>query len=202
MGWPYHLLDLTHEQKHERRLLLDRYGVYAQLSALIPILGYQLYRLAIWVYSERQRPKTGYSAIPSSPTLKRARTSASGTLSARLRSIVWWLESEVAKGWGLRGQWIAAACWLSWLLFLCVHQTGEGKILRVLVLHPQCYQRLLARPILHLSWRFSCCTCVEFAFCGLLTEHCRCGHVCFYCLYQNARGNFYFQSSSRFTKAY
>jgi hypothetical protein len=126
MSWPYHLLDLTHEQKHERRLLLDRYGVYAQLSALIPILGYQFYRLSVWMYSERQRSKTKYSAIPSSPTLKRTRTSASGTWAARTRALVWWLESEVAIGWGLRGQWIAAGFWVSWLLFLCVHQTGQG----------------------------------------------------------------------------
>jgi hypothetical protein len=126
MGWPYHLLDLTHEEKHERRLLLDRYGVYAQLSALIPILAYQLYRLGVWVYSERQRSKAQYSAIPNSPTLKRSRTSTSGALGRKWRTTVWWLKSEVATGWGLRGQWIAAACWVSWLLFLCVHKTGEG----------------------------------------------------------------------------
>ena len=126
MGWPYHLLDLTHEQKHERRLLLDRYGVYAQLSALIPILAYQLYRLGVWVYSERKRSKASYSAIPSSPTLKRSRASTAGNFARKWRSTIWWLEGELAVGWPSRGQFIAAGVWTSWLLFLCVHKTGEG----------------------------------------------------------------------------
>lgn len=39
---------------------------------------------------------------------------------------MWWLEGEVAPGWGLRGHWIAAGAWACWLLFLCVHQTGDG----------------------------------------------------------------------------
>jgi len=131
MGWPYHLLDLTKEEKHERRLLLDRYGVYAQLSALIPVLAYQLYRLGFWVYSERQRSKVRYSAVPSSPTLKRTRKSTSGVLVRKWRTTIWWLESEVAVGWGLRGQWVAAGCWVSWLLFLCAHKTGEGTSCRI-----------------------------------------------------------------------
>jgi hypothetical protein len=126
MGWPYHLLDLTHEQKHERRLLLDRYGVYAQLSALIPILAYQLYRLGVWVCSERKRSKASYSAIPSSPILKRSRASTAGNSARKWRSTVWWLEGELAAGWPSRGQFIAAGVWTSWLLFLCVHKTGEG----------------------------------------------------------------------------
>jgi hypothetical protein len=153
MGWPYHLLDLTHEEKHERRVLLDRYGVYAQLSALIPILAYQLYRLGVWVYSERQRSKTGYSAIPSSPALKRSRTSTSGALVQKWRTTAWWLESEVAPGWGLRGQWVAAACWVSWLLLLCVHRTGEG---RRSLLYFQFYQRSLASQYCILRGSLSC----------------------------------------------
>jgi hypothetical protein len=129
MAWPYRLLDLSHEQKHERRLLLDRYGVYAQLSALIPILAYQLYRLGVWVHSERKRSKASYSIIPSSPTLKRSRASASGSFARNLRVTVWWLEGEFAKGWPSRGQFLAAGVWVSWLLFLCIHNTGEGAFL-------------------------------------------------------------------------
>ncbi len=127
MAWPYHILDLTHEQKLERRENLDRYGVYAQLSALIPILGYQLYRLAVWVYSERQRAKVDYSPIPSSPTSKKERQSSSENVVRRWRSTLWWLESEVAEGWGERGHWISGGCWVAWLLFLCFHKTGDGQ---------------------------------------------------------------------------
>ncbi|KAE8445606.1 hypothetical protein EG329_013240 [Mollisiaceae sp. DMI_Dod_QoI] len=128
MGWPYHLLDLTHDEKHQRRLALDRYGVYAQLSALIPILAYQLYRLAAWVYSERLRAKARYSAVPSSPSLKHDRTSTAETALSRWRAFVWWLEGEVAPNWGLRIHWLAGGFWMAWLLFLCVHETGPDYL--------------------------------------------------------------------------
>lgn len=171
MGWPYHLLDLTHEQKHERRLLLDRYGVYAQLSALIPLLAYQLYRLSIWVYSERQRSKAQYTAIPSSPTLKRSRTSTSGTWAATWRSTVWWLESEIACGWGLRGQWLAAGGWLSWLLFLCVHNTGEGMCFCPV---SPFLLTIVGKAILHIS----CCTCVDLDLAILRGTLILCSYLC------------------------
>jgi hypothetical protein len=126
MGWPYHILDLTKEQILLRRDLLDRYGVYAQLSALIPILAYQPYRLGIWVYSERQRSEISYSEVPTSPTLKRRRQTTSGTIIKKWRAVRWWLEGEVAPGWGLRGRLIAGGLWTTWLLFLCIHKTGDG----------------------------------------------------------------------------
>lgn len=126
MAWPYHILDLSTEQKHLRRELLDRYGVYAQLSALVPILAFQLYRLWVWVYSERQRSRAAYSKVPSSPVGKYVRQSRSGAAMKRWRSLVWVLKGEVAEGWGSRGHWIAAGTWTIWLLFLCVHQTGDG----------------------------------------------------------------------------
>jgi hypothetical protein len=127
MGWPYHLVDLSHEQKLQRRELLDRYGVFAQLSALIPILGYQLYRLGVWVYSERQRAKIAYSEVPSSPISKQRRLSTSGTIVRKWRSVQWWLSSEVAPGWGVRGRVLAGGLWTLWLLFLCSHKTGDGR---------------------------------------------------------------------------
>jgi hypothetical protein len=126
MGWPYHVVDLTSFQKEQRGELLDRYGVYAQLSALIPILAYQLYRLGVWVYSERQRSKIEYSEVPTSPALKRQRQTTSGTIVKKLRSLRWWLEGEISPGCGVRGRLIAGGLWTSWLLFLCVHKTGEG----------------------------------------------------------------------------
>ena len=126
MAWPYHILDLSEGEKHLRRELLDRYGVYAQLSAMVPILGFQLYRIWIWVFSERKRSKVAYSQVSSSPVAKHARRSSSGSLTKHLRGMVWWFEGEIAKGWGLRGHWIAAGLWTSWLLFLCINRTGHG----------------------------------------------------------------------------
>ena len=126
MAWPYQFIDLTKDEQHQRRVLLDRYGVYAQLSALVPIIGFQLYRLGVWVYSERSRSQIDYSEVPSSPSLKRRRGSASGTLIQKWRSTSWWLGGEFTLGREVRGQLIGAGIWTAWLLFLCVHQTGNG----------------------------------------------------------------------------
>lgn len=128
MGWPYHLVDLTHDEKHQRRLTLDRYGVYSQLSALIPVIAYQLYRICVWVYSERQRARVRYSAVPGSPGVKHDRASTASSLVRKWRSTVWWLEGEIAPNWGLRIHWVAGGSWMVWLLFLCVNETGEGKL--------------------------------------------------------------------------
>ncbi|KAB8292972.1 hypothetical protein EYC80_007336 [Monilinia laxa] len=126
MSWPYRIyFDHTKEQLAQRRILLDRYGVYAQLSIFIPIILYNLYRLAVWVYSERQRSKVDYSAVPSSPTLKMRRNSKRAIFGRKIRSVVWWLGDEVVKGWGEKGHWIAAGLWGAWMGFLCVHNTGD-----------------------------------------------------------------------------
>ncbi|KAK0113756.1 hypothetical protein ONS95_014005 [Cadophora gregata] len=129
MGWPYKIvLELTEEQKHERRTLLDRYGVYAQLSVLIPILCYQLYRLALWVSFARQRSKVRYSEVPSSPVSKRERDSRRGGLVTKWREVKWWLGGEIAKGWGIRGQWVVGITWSCHLLYLCVKETGDDYL--------------------------------------------------------------------------
>jgi hypothetical protein len=126
MAWPYHFIDLDDEQKLQRRELLDRYGLYAQLSALIPILGYQLYKFGAWIYTEKLCSKVVVSEDPTSVSSKRG-DKTSGVVVQTWRSVLWWLEDEVAPGWGLIGHWIAAGCWTSWLLFLCIHKTGDGK---------------------------------------------------------------------------
>lgn len=126
MDWPYHLIDLNEQERNLRRVLLDRYGAYAQLSALVPVFVYQLYRLARWVSSERQRVKPGYALVPGSPASKKYKSSPQGALSRKLGAILWWLEGDVVQGWGLRLHWIAGIAWASWLLFLCAAQTGDG----------------------------------------------------------------------------
>jgi hypothetical protein len=113
MAWPYYFIDLGDEQKLQRRELLDRYGLYAQLSALIPILGYQLYRLGAWIYTEKLNSKVVFSEDPSPVPSKRRGDKTSGIVVQTWRSVLWWLEDEVAPGWGLIGHWIAASCWTS-----------------------------------------------------------------------------------------
>ena len=38
MGWPWEIYALDATEKHSRRLALDRYALYAQLSGLVPIV--------------------------------------------------------------------------------------------------------------------------------------------------------------------
>jgi hypothetical protein len=66
----WHFLDLDHEQKLERRRLLDLYGSLAQVSAMIPLALLQLYFVATWL-QRRWLRKSGADAIPSSPHLKK-----------------------------------------------------------------------------------------------------------------------------------
>ena len=143
MSWPYHFVDLTQEETIRRRILLDRYGVYAQLSALVPVLAYQLYRLATWVSSQRKKTEVGYTEVPStpsSPAQKQKKLSISGGLARRWRSALWWLEGEVHSGWGLRGHWIAGLSWALWLFFLAAHKTGVGKFRRFPIVKFNCHE--------------------------------------------------------------
>jgi hypothetical protein len=39
MAWPnYHFIDLSRPEKQVRRQTLDKYALYAQLSALLPVV--------------------------------------------------------------------------------------------------------------------------------------------------------------------
>lgn len=127
MAWPWHFVDLTHPQAEARRILLDRYGRYSQLSPAIPILMYNLYRLAVWVRSERQRSKVQYSAVPTSPSLKKHRESQAGIVDAWWRRVVWWLDGESVLG-GERKFWLLSVVWTVWLLFLSIYKTGDGSL--------------------------------------------------------------------------
>lgn len=124
MGWPYHIVKLSPEEKLQRRELLDRYGLYSQLSVLIPISCFWLYRLGHWAY-HRWTWRDGYSAVTRAAE---SRTFDSGNFARRWRSIIWWLEDEVAPGWGAREHWIFGAAWALWLLTLCIYQTGTGEL--------------------------------------------------------------------------
>ncbi|KAK1783291.1 ferric reductase like transmembrane component-domain-containing protein [Copromyces sp. CBS 386.78] len=120
MDWPYQFLNLSQAEVHARRLSLDRYALYAQLSALIPI-G------LIWLYqtvnkSSSSRQKRDYTAVPSSDSFN---TRKQGNGWSKLR---WWLgEDVVAFGevLGQRDQWAGGIFWAVWLLVLCVAGTGR-----------------------------------------------------------------------------
>ncbi|KAK4032273.1 Ferric/cupric reductase transmembrane component 2 [Parachaetomium inaequale] len=131
MAWPdYHFLDLSTAEKQVRRQTLDKYALYAQLSALVPVAVVLLCRL--WKRALSSRGSKGhYAAVPSSPVLKDRRNSNAGTWSSRSRTAQWWLgEDVVAAGMvlGQRDQWLVGILWAAWLLFLCVLETGEDYL--------------------------------------------------------------------------
>lgn len=129
MAWPYHFVDLTEAQKQQRRQNLDFYAIVAQLSALAPLLAIQCYFLCSKL-ANRSRVDED---VPSSPHLKNGRHGErSGLSNARLiwRKLAWRCGEPVdaAGGYlGRRGEVLAAAVWLVYLLVLCFPRTGDGK---------------------------------------------------------------------------
>ncbi|KIW01090.1 uncharacterized protein PV09_07377 [Verruconis gallopava] len=123
----YSFIDLTKEQAHARRLLLDRYGLIAQLSLFFVLVTIQIYHFLAWL--TRRCGEVDIERTPSSPYLKAGiendklswKTKAK-RCSAKIR---WWMDDEVASEWGKKGEWIGGALWMSWLLTLCFRETGE-----------------------------------------------------------------------------
>ncbi|KAK3941353.1 ferric reductase NAD binding domain-containing protein [Diplogelasinospora grovesii] len=131
MGWPYQFLDLSKADKHLRRQTLDRYAFYAQLTALLPIILILGYRIVTWAIKAVQARNGAYAAIPNSPALKVARLSSSGSRTARVRRLQWWLGGEVVafgRAWGHRDQWVVGSAWTGWMLLLCVLGTGQDYL--------------------------------------------------------------------------
>jgi hypothetical protein len=127
MPWPWRFVHLSSDEKDHRRRLLDQYAVYSQLSVLVPVLSYQVYRLIAWALSKKGRAHVAYTALGQSPVGIEPARGWSRTAARRWRSTVWWLSGEISPNLGVRGRWIAGVAWISWLLFLCVNQTGDGK---------------------------------------------------------------------------
>ncbi|KAG9892310.1 hypothetical protein KCV05_g17952, partial [Aureobasidium melanogenum] len=127
----WHFLDLNHDQKLERRRLLDLYGALAQVSALIPLALLQLYFFAIWLHRKWLR-KHDADAIPSSPHLKKQQLDVFNRPAARFQSFrnntMWWM-GDTLDIWGSRvtkGEIVAGVVWTAWLIFLsCIQTQGD-----------------------------------------------------------------------------
>ncbi|KAK3305796.1 ferric reductase NAD binding domain-containing protein [Chaetomium strumarium] len=132
MAWPnYHFLDPSPAEKQVRRQTLDKYALYAQLSALVLVAFVLLSRLGEWRTKGKGSSRGDYDAVPSSPVLKERRNSGLEVWNSRARRVRWWLgEDVVVAGMvlGQRDQWVAGISWTAWLLLLCVLQTGEDYL--------------------------------------------------------------------------
>lgn len=125
MNCPWVMRPVDDAEVAHRRAILDRYGVYAQLSALIPIAGYWLFRFGVWVLHERLRAQ--YAPVPGSPGLKQFDNSKKGKITRAWRKFKWWLDGE-NFGYGKRIHFFAGLAWFAWLCFLSIHRTGDGKL--------------------------------------------------------------------------
>jgi hypothetical protein len=125
LGYDFVTLDDT--EKSQRRLLLNHYAFVAQSSALI-IPALCLFRL---LFSKATRNSLD-NERPRSPSFNKQlvgkETWSSKARQRRDRS-VWWMKRDVAPDWGTRGQWVGAGIWMTWLLYLCVVNTGNGRAL-------------------------------------------------------------------------
>jgi hypothetical protein len=133
----WHFLDLNHEQKLERRRLLDLYGSLAQVSALIPLALLQLYFVAIW-FRKRWLRKEGVDATPSSPQLKKQRSDALNGPLVKFQSLwqvaMWWMSDTIdIFGSGVaKGEILSGLVWTAWLIFLSCVQTQGGMFTHIL----------------------------------------------------------------------
>lgn len=129
MGWPYHFVDLTDEQKNARRANLDYYATLAQITIFIPLAATQCYFILSRFGQRRLNPDgTG------SPNLKNGRHGKENSLARAIvawKTLAWRCGDPVDIGdfyVGRIGDLLAAAVWLSWLLLLCFLQTGDGMV--------------------------------------------------------------------------
>jgi hypothetical protein len=130
MGWAYHFMDLTDDEKYRRRYLLDWYGAFAQISVLLPLLVVQTYFLVTW-YGKKSRSQ-GDRGAPSSPRLKYSNLSRKinvRRMETAFRRLSWWSGESLdmfGVHLGKNGGVFAAFAWTTWLLLLCFLQTGDG----------------------------------------------------------------------------
>ncbi|KAH6646516.1 hypothetical protein BKA67DRAFT_662930, partial [Truncatella angustata] len=128
-GWVYQFMKLLPEDQHTRRLLLDQYGLYAQLSALILFFLAVMLRLALQSLG-RMVPRRALSdaeSMPRSPGIPKHYFHRS-RLSARLCRLQWWMDENIkcfGTSIGQRDELVLSVLWTGWLLFLCLHRTGS-----------------------------------------------------------------------------
>lgn len=147
MAWPWEFLELSHEERQARRLVLDRYGHYGALFSASPMVVMLLVRIALWtvafVRTRYAQSRSGssagsagssssnarYDVIPDSPSLKSRRLTARGSWETWYRRAKWWMSDDVVvfgQGLGQRDLWVGGGLWMTVLLVLCVVGTGRG----------------------------------------------------------------------------
>ncbi|KAJ5754096.1 uncharacterized protein N7511_008249 [Penicillium nucicola] len=132
MEWPYQFLHLDEAGRQERRAILDRYGLYGQLSAFIPITLVLIFRLTRKILNKTLGKNPSYDAVPTSPSTKPPKRTIAFSLTQKLRRWLWWLENDIeiaGQRWSRVDQLIFGGMWTAWLMFLCLNQTRNDYFL-------------------------------------------------------------------------
>lgn len=128
MGLAYHFVSLDQVQTARRRELLDNYGQFAQISALvIPLLAFQgSFAIRFLVRILRKSRKVKEHQSPRISEFPKPSTVLPSSYGSRLR---WALDEPIVQGWGTRLEWLIGAIWTVWLLLLVVQDTGDGALI-------------------------------------------------------------------------
>ncbi|KAL9610686.1 MAG: hypothetical protein Q9167_004634 [Letrouitia subvulpina] len=128
----YHFVSLDQEQLLRRRELLDGYGQFAQLSALVPLFTIILLRFFIFLeekysFSDLRKSRKEHA----SPVVTRFAETAAAARKQGWSEVVWgrvqwWLDDEVVSGWGTWREWVVGGSWAVWLMVLAMRDTGDG----------------------------------------------------------------------------
>lgn len=122
----YEFVTLDNEQTANRRQLLDLYGSIGQWSVLVMLALVQLAFFIRWAIF-----KTAKVERPRSPHPNKVMDFGSRAwywrLEEKLTRFRWWADERPREGWFTKGECILGLVWSMWLLFLCVHRTGNGK---------------------------------------------------------------------------
>ncbi|KAL8629468.1 hypothetical protein Q9189_004810 [Teloschistes chrysophthalmus] len=131
MSFHYSFVSLNEAQLQRRRHLLDTYGQIAQLSALVPLLAWHLPLLVQFFKSGLPSPKSGQTKAHASPVVGRFANHAvktNGRRITRWARFNWFLDGEVAQGWGTWRVVSIAALWATWLFVLSIRDTGDDYL--------------------------------------------------------------------------
>lgn len=128
MEFPYRFVSLDEAQTAHRRKLLDSYGQFAQLSALIiPLFFCQSWFALRFIVKKVGASKNGHAGkARQSPQVASFAEATHGSSSNSWRRFRWAMDEQIIQGWGSRLEWMIAGLWTLWLLLLVVRDTGDG----------------------------------------------------------------------------
>lgn len=172
----YHFVSPNQEQLQRRRELLDGYGQFAQLSALVPLFAIFLLRVFLFLEEKYTFAELGKSRKEhASPVVSRFAETVAATHKRGWSEVVWarvqwWLDDEVVSGWGTWREWVVGGSWAVWLMVLAMRDTGDGTSIFISLLDVMIYVLLLYTLYSMLCGYISCCFCLTFLHHSIFVE--------------------------------